>query len=214
MLNDLAAELARLYPDPDSAKRVAGDASIPIPFLDFTGTAIDMWSGIVRQADRRQLLPNLLAVAVREYGNNAKLQRIYGTFLYGQPDARKVPGDDGGLMSRDQAPWNDQFERTKLYERVAVLERNLRYLEEAIASLTQGQASNRAYYEKAAAEIKDEIGGMRKEITDLKIAIAARPELSQEPNSTRAWIIGIGAGMAIIIVLLLLLWVRLGMPTG
>lgn len=214
MLDELAQELARLYIDPESAKRVAADAGIPIPFLDFTGSAIDMWSGIVRQADRRHLLPNLLAVVVREYGNNARLQRIYGTFLYGQSGAHRAPRDtDGGLMGRDPA-WDGSSEKTRLYERVAVLERNLRYLEESIASLHQGQAGNRAYYEKASAEIKDELHGMRKEITDLKIAIAARPELSQEPNSTRAWIIGTGAGMAILIVVLVLLWVRLGMPTG
>jgi len=205
VLDELAQELAKLYGDPESAKRVATEAGIPVPFIDFTGSAIDMWSGIVRQADRRQLLPNLLAVAVREYSSNARLQRIYGTFLY--------PGATDGdwPMNRDPA-WDSQHERTRLYERVAVLERNLQYLQESISSLRTGQDTNRAYTERGINEIKEELGEMRRELTDLKIAIAARPELSPQPSNVRTWIIGIGAAMAIIIVLMLMLWVRLGMP--
>lgn len=88
MLDELTQELARLYADSDSARRVAADAGIPEQFVEFDGPAIDAWRRIVDQADKRGVLANLLRVVTKDYSNNSKLQRMYGAFLY---DPRTAP---------------------------------------------------------------------------------------------------------------------------
>lgn len=85
MLDELTQELARLYADSDSARRVAADASIPEQLVEFDGPAIDAWRRIVSQADKRGVLANLLRVVTKDYPNNSKLQRMYGVYLYGAP---------------------------------------------------------------------------------------------------------------------------------
>lgn len=116
-------------------------------------------------------------------------------------------------MSREPASWGLSEENTRLRERVAVLEQNLRYLQESINTLAKGQQDNRAYTEKRFNEALELQSEMRKEIADLKVVFAARTSASPEQTSTRNYIIAVGAGIALLIVMVLLLWVRVGMPT-
>lgn len=107
MLDELVTTLAGLYDDSDSAKRVATDAGLPTQFIEADGKPIDVWRRIVDQAERRGMLPNLVRIAVREYGSNVTLQRIYGTFLYERPvesiaavGLGREPRNDGDALAR------------------------------------------------------------------------------------------------------------------
>src|SRR5688572_9495187 len=82
MLNDLKAELARLYTDLGSAKRVVDDASIPNTLVEWDGPMIDVWHRIVDQANKHHRLPNLVGVATKDYPQSAILQRIRGALFY------------------------------------------------------------------------------------------------------------------------------------
>jgi hypothetical protein len=86
MLNALREELSRLYQDSDSARRIVNDAGIPTVLLDFDGPIVDVWSRIIGQADRRQMLANLVSVARREYPISDVLQQVYGALLYKPPN--------------------------------------------------------------------------------------------------------------------------------
>ncbi len=107
--------------------------------------------------------------------------------------------------------WGPAFEEnTKLRERVAVLERNLTYLQETIVALRTGQAENRAYSERSFAEVLRTQNELKQEIADLKIAVASHPIPTDEQNRIFMVVIAIGLGIAILIIVLLMLWVRLG----
>lgn len=80
-LYDLRNILADLYPDEASARRVAVEAGLPAVFIDWSGSAHEFWSQIVKQAEIRGGLRRLIDVAVGEYGegkNSKELLKIRG----------------------------------------------------------------------------------------------------------------------------------------
>ena len=84
MLRQLCALFAELYPDRASAIRVAEDAGIPIGMVALSDHAIDNWHAILKEAQKRERLPALLAVVNAEYGENQKLRAITRA-INGQP---------------------------------------------------------------------------------------------------------------------------------
>lgn len=128
MLNELVAELAKLYGDPESARRVATEAGLLAAMLDFSGTSIDIWHRIVQQAENRGLLLSLLSVARREYRNNAVIEQAYGWKRW---EVRPSRDGDGNGMSREPL-WNEQERRSYSREMpdTATLLRFIRSVEE------------------------------------------------------------------------------------
>lgn len=58
--------LAELYPSSADAERVASDAGVSIGRVSFGGSAITVWHGLLREAQRQDLAPAIVEVARRE----------------------------------------------------------------------------------------------------------------------------------------------------
>lgn len=104
MLNDLRDELSKLYPTEESARRVVEDAGLPTIFIDFDGPSLEVWHRIVRQAEARHRVLELVAVASNEYPHSQALQMIKGVFRYGREAA-------GWNESRAVSPDNNSLEK-------------------------------------------------------------------------------------------------------
>lgn len=66
-LRKLAATLATLYPTEADARRVVDEAGIPAGRIAFSGQAAASWHAVVVEADKQDMLPALVAVALDEY---------------------------------------------------------------------------------------------------------------------------------------------------
>jgi hypothetical protein len=67
-LGMVAQVLAVLYPDEASMRRVASSAGLALGWVRFNGIANDCWYGILVEAQRCDLVGELLAVVLSEYG--------------------------------------------------------------------------------------------------------------------------------------------------
>lgn len=72
-LRRLRTILAHLYPEQQSARRVADDAGINTASVNWTGSAIDYWQALLQAAKNNGQLDGLLAVATEEYPGNREL---------------------------------------------------------------------------------------------------------------------------------------------
>ena len=205
VLNELEAILVQLYDTSAKARTVIASANIPASAIDLTGPMRDVWHNIVTEAVRRRQLVELLRIASAEYPARKELSRTL-EFL------EKVQGEFGNEEDMSDRGWGSIEENTRLRERVAVLERNLLYLQETITSLQNGQTANRSYTEKSFREVMDAQNELKQEIAALKLAFATRPIPTLDQSNVQRWVMGIGIGFALLIVMLLMLWVRLGMP--
>lgn len=199
MLDELAQELANLYSDPATARRVVQDAGIPERYIEFGGPILDVWHRIIEEADKRGLLASLLFVATREYGNNETLQQMYGTFLYPSRNTDPYPlrseplqgmaraGSDEPVSSRYVS--GDNGYSPRLGERVAKLE---------------------ATAEALKATVDSRFNNMDDKLDSITAAIAARPIPTATQKTLTNAVVGIGIGVAVLVIVLLLLWVRLG----
>lgn len=109
--------------------------------------------------------------------------------------------------------WGQQSDKLQnAMERIAVLERDNRYLQEAIAALQRNQADNRAFTEARFNQVMTELADVKSHIGDLRLTIAAKPTISPEQEFTRRGLIGIGISLGLLIIVLLglavLLWVH------
>lgn len=125
MLNDLQAELSKLYPMMDDARRVVDDADIPHVFIEFDGPISNVWHRIVRQAEIRRKLAGLLRVAIEDYPQSVTLQRIYGSLLYMRLHMRFDAPDKeerGSLVASDDSKIDEIYRLVfETRERVSVL---------------------------------------------------------------------------------------------
>ncbi|SDD96938.1 trypsin-like peptidase domain-containing protein [Actinokineospora iranica] len=93
----LTRELARLYPDDDSVRRVLAFAGIPTELVRFHSRALDTWFNAVTEADNRRRRGDLLKVVLLEHPDNAPLHDALRDSL-DQPAAdrpRWTPAPDG-----------------------------------------------------------------------------------------------------------------------
>lgn len=103
MFARLKRELAHLYPDEGSARRLATDVGLNEGAIDFDGSALSFWDQVVKQALRRQRIRRLVELAVDEYPESVQLQRIAGVFEYGDLSfyLHDDDNDDMGPANRD-----------------------------------------------------------------------------------------------------------------
>ena len=106
--------------------------------------------------------------------------------------------------------WNISDDNGRMRERIAVVERNLQYLQEAINTLKLGQAENRAYSERSFNEVLQAQAELKREVTDLKLALATRPTTTSEQNRVFVVVLAIGFVVSVLVIVMLMLWVRLG----
>lgn len=59
--------LADLYNDATTARRVAGDAGLDLRQVSFSTRALDNWTAILDEAEKQDLVPNLVGIAQKEY---------------------------------------------------------------------------------------------------------------------------------------------------
>lgn len=183
MLDELASELARLYSDVATARRVVQDAGIPDRYIEFGGPILDVWSRIVEEADKRGLVASLLRVATREYERNVTLQQMLGTFLYPQRH-----GDSDEPVSNRYVSGDNGYS-PRLGERVARLE---------------------ATAEALKVTVDSRFNNMSDKLDSITAAIAAKPAPTPAQRTLTNAVVGIGIGFGVLIIVLLLLWVRLG----
>lgn len=140
MLDELEQELAQIYTTTDAARLVMDSAGIPSTFVEFKGPVIEIWHRIVEQADKRNKLPDLLRVAIRDYPQRERLQRIYGAFLYGLRSDKDVEGMVSSLPQRGSSrSEGDPFAR---------LERDVNRLSEIVNGTDWGAEGLLAKVEK------------------------------------------------------------------
>lgn len=77
---DLANVLAGLYPSESDGRRVAEDAGLDGGRVDFDGSALSMWTSVLREARREgdAMMGSVLAIAVKEYPENESLREAIG----------------------------------------------------------------------------------------------------------------------------------------
>lgn len=76
--------LSYLYPDSRSARQIAVDAGLESSFIDFQGSAQDVWRNILEEARLTQKLDQLITIARVDYSENPLLQTIsdeYGKYF-------------------------------------------------------------------------------------------------------------------------------------
>lgn len=190
MLDELESELAALYGDLDSAKRVVADAGIPTTYLEFDGPIINVWHRIIEQAEKRHKLPDLLRVVIRDYPQRATLQRIYGAFLY-----RPFQDRPGGGNDSEDKPMTSRYSRGDEGEYSSRMGERVARLEEKTATLQTTMA--------------DGFKGLDGRLDDITAALAARPVGSATEKRVERIVVGIGIGFAVLVVLLLIVWLRL-----
>lgn len=72
-LRRLRTILANLYPEQQSARRVADDAGVNSASVNWTGSAIDYWQTLLLAAKNNEQLDALLAIATDDYPGNREL---------------------------------------------------------------------------------------------------------------------------------------------
>lgn len=204
MLDELVAELARLYGDIESARRIVTEAGIHATYIEFGGAAIDLWHRIVYEAEKQRKVPDLVRVARNGYETNPTLQQIWGHYRYAPrvKDSESLQDRDGDSMTSRYIQGNGG-DNPRLGERMArIEERQISYQ----ASVSGQIAALNDRLDKDKVDLKQEI-------KDLTAAIAAKPIPSINQNRLINAVVGIGVAIGLLVVALLLLWVRLGSPT-
>lgn len=74
-INRLVNILARIYPSQADASRVADQSGLATERIEFTGTAINTWKAVIREATYANRLDDLIAVIRTEYDDNPELQQ-------------------------------------------------------------------------------------------------------------------------------------------
>lgn len=72
--------LAELYPEAIDARRVVADAGLESSFVDFQGSAQDIWGSILEEARLTQKIELILKVAKEDYPNYESLQAIWNEY--------------------------------------------------------------------------------------------------------------------------------------
>lgn len=88
LLTFARATLAHLYPDEASARRLVADAGLAADRIPFSGHAANTWHAILTEAEKTGQIAAVLAVALKEYGNNQTLQAVAA--FYGRAWAEPV----------------------------------------------------------------------------------------------------------------------------
>lgn len=198
MLDELVAELAKLFGDPESARRIVTEAGIHATYIEFSGAAIDLWHRIVYEAEKQRKVPDLVRVARNGYETNPTLQQIWGHYRYAPR----------GKSDEDDAPMTSRYiqgnggDNPRLGERMArIEERQISYQ----ASVSGQIAALNDRLDKDKVDLKQEM-------KDLTAAIAAKPIPTFDQSRLTNAMVGIGVAIGVLVVALLLLWVRLGSP--
>jgi hypothetical protein len=77
----LRAVLADLYSTPEDAARIAQDAGLNLAFIRLDSTPLNNWHNVIREAEKRGRLAEVLQVAREEYGDNAAFQAALQMYL-------------------------------------------------------------------------------------------------------------------------------------
>jgi hypothetical protein len=72
--------LSILYSDVSSARRIVDDASLESSFIDFHGSAQDMWRNILEEARLTQKVDQLISMAKENYPHYAPLQAVWDEY--------------------------------------------------------------------------------------------------------------------------------------
>lgn len=67
--------LADLYPDENSARRIASQSGLALSRLRLSGVAVDNWHAILREAENTAAVDELVAVVESEYGRSRDFAR-------------------------------------------------------------------------------------------------------------------------------------------
>ena len=79
-LKQLREALANLYTSAADSIRIAEDAGLELTRLALD-TPINTWRSILSEADKNNKIQSVLAVAIEEYPENAKLAQAYRAYL-------------------------------------------------------------------------------------------------------------------------------------
>lgn len=149
-LYNLRGILAELYPNASDASRLADDAELNKSLIDFTGSAENVWQGVLSQAVNEEKINQLLSFVVEEYPSNSKFLLAAWTYSrdaehiiavsngeYGEYDEYDMNGNSGGGINRlDSRIDRISADLSKLSERIIKLEYQVESLMRSSSSAT------------------------------------------------------------------------------
>lgn len=68
--------LARIYPDADATRTVAGIAGMNLALVAFSNRAIDTWNSVLAEAERQACMSMLLSRVIKDYGKQPNAPEI------------------------------------------------------------------------------------------------------------------------------------------
>lgn len=77
----LRAVLAELYNHPEDVARIAQDAGLNLAFIRLGSTPLNNWHHVLREAEKRGRLADILQVASEEYGDNTAFHYALQVYL-------------------------------------------------------------------------------------------------------------------------------------
>jgi Effector-associated domain 1 len=77
----IRAVLAELYSSPEDVARIAQDAGLNLAFIRLGSTPLNDWHNVIREAEKRGRLADILQVASEEYGDNGAFQYALQVYL-------------------------------------------------------------------------------------------------------------------------------------
>lgn len=89
----LRSILADLYPEVAQANLIGQDAGVRMGRVALTGSALNMWDALLREAVHSQRLPALLTIASADYPTNPELMAAISTYQASAKLATPAPAD-------------------------------------------------------------------------------------------------------------------------
>jgi hypothetical protein len=200
MLHALRNELADLYTDTNSARRVLGDAGIDVAKLGFDGPIINVWWQAIEEADKQRKLPDLVAVALIGYPQSFVLRQVADAL-----QRASQPNRSEGFAPMSSG-WGGSEYAIRLEGRMTAIETNLPSLkadvERQFRQVGENQAANRKWTEEQFAENR---AWTEKQFADLTTLIKTMPAQQPEPQDGRTFRAVMATGAVATAILLILI---------
>lgn len=80
-IRSIRAILADLYSTPEDISRLAQDAGLNLAFIRLGSTPLNNWHNVLREAEKRGRLSEIIQIANEEYGDYPALQQAFQRYL-------------------------------------------------------------------------------------------------------------------------------------
>lgn len=157
--------LASLYSRDADARRVARDAGLNETHIPFDPATINTWSAILIEAQKQGLVENILAVALKQYPNNARLFEAVTDYK----ESTVVPKTPSVLYS-GASRRHLETQRSELQQRYATLTKRIAALDTDIGRAIDSM--NKQIIEERRADLVHERSEVERELEEVERHLA------------------------------------------